>query len=458
MSSRHNDILVTRLNNILKDFDIDDDIFDLLYAAIDEYVGHTPITDNGTDDDYVLPVAEHSDSETDEHVVHVAEHSESETDEHICETCGMECSSAIELLDHNMIYHENAFGDQFGCDVCSYWTKTSDELNEHYRTTHGETETDSESTSDENDPIADGKDNNEDEHETKSNIGDDSSDSEESNIGTDPIPKFIDEQKSEFKKNLPKLSIAVGSPEIIDADDKSIDPLKSARKTFKLFKERVKRERVPVTERTRAPRNVLHVQDGTFECPICELKFNSPYHLGEHFSYAHQSYEMQKILDTKTSIYFPGYDMLHMINMIDFLDNDQLKKIIHESCPICCSEYTTSIISRTRSCTQFDRLHMHKSPDKTSYQKIEDIIKKTYADTEISLFDHHYPLLMTCCKKYICHSCIKSHIMATYNITCPFCTKDHTREDMTYVTELKPGMFNKSTWQTWWSKHIDILF
>jgi len=439
MSSRHNDALVTKINDILNDFDITDETYNLLYTAIDEYVEHTSSTET---DEHILPVVEQSESET-----------ETETNEHICETCGMECSSAIELLDHNMIYHENAFGDQFGCDVCPYWAKTSDDLNEHYRTTHGES--DSESTVTENNPVADGKDNSEDEQETKS-IGDDSSDSELS-IGTETVPKVVDEQISDFKKKLPKLVITEFPPDFInDADDKSIDPLKNTRQTFKLFKEKVKKKNIPLTER--APRNVHHVQDGTFECPVCELKFNSPYHLGEHFSYAHQSYEIQKVLDTKTSIYFPGYDMLHMINMIDFLDNDQLKKITNETCPICCTGYTTSIISRTRSCTQFDRLHMHKSPDKASYQKIEDAIKKTYADTEISLFDHHYPLLMTCCKKYICHSCIKSHIMATYDIICPFCTKDHTREDMTYVTELKPGMFNKSTWHTWWSKHIDILF
>jgi rubrerythrin len=454
MSSRHNISLVTKINDILKVTDATEGTIDLLYYAIDEYVAQIPITEN--DDELDMPPLVG-------HTTPIDEETEVGS-EHICETCSMECYSAIELLDHNMIYHENAFGDQFGCDVCQYWAKTSDELNDHYRMTHGET--DSESTVEENehnpvanekDNSADEKDNSEDEQESKSHVDDESYDSEDSDGETETMPKNVDEQISEFKKKLPKLSIDM-MPDC--EDEKSIEPLKETREKFKQFKDIIKKRTrtktriIPMSEHT--PRNVHHTQNGKFVCPVCELKFNTPYHLGEHFSYAHQSYEMQKVLDTKTSIYFPGFTMLHMINMIDFLDNCQLKKIKDESCPICYVEYTTSIIKRARSCTQFDRLH--KSLDKSSYQKIEDAIKKTYADTETSLFDHHYPLIMTCCKKYICHLCLKSHIMATYDIACPFCTKDHTREDMTYVTELKPGMFNKLTWHAWWTKHLDILF
>jgi len=436
MSSRQNLSLVTKINNILADEDVAEETIDLLHTAIDEYVAELEINVEPEPDPEMPALVAVPNPDEEEDVP---------DGEHICETCGMECNSVIELLDHNMIYHEGVW-DQFGCDVCNFWAKTNDELSEHYKITHGETGSDSE---EELVQVAeDGKVDSENEQDAKSEDSEAESDSDKSYVVPEP-------KAEEVKSRILKISIPpLEDEDVENLDIKKTDKLRRTRMNFNRLKSKLRRQISPVPER--APRNVHHVEDGKFACPVCELKFNTPYHLGEHFSFAHQSYEIQKDLDTKTSIYFPGYDMLHMINMIDFLDNSQLEKIKTESCPICRTEYTTRIIKRTKSCTQFDRLKY--SPDKTSFQKIEDAIKTTYADTQTSVFDHCYPLFMTCCKNHICHSCLKSHIMATYDITCPFCTKDHTREDLTYVTELKPGMFNKSTWQTWWTKHLDIMY
>lgn len=360
MSSKDNEQFVAKVTEILNHYSLGNDTFDKLFGAVDEYAQKKTPTE------------------------------QEKSNEYVCNDCGVICSSVIELMDHNLIVHENAFDNQYTCDKCSYIGKTYDEIDEHYAQAH---------------PIEDGDGKESDNDDDQDNKSDD-----ESTLS--PVSENAKVKISKIKK--PNISIDIDSP-------------------------------------------VSEVGAGEYNCPICVLKFNSQFSLGDHFLASHQSYEAQKELDINTTIYFTGFDMLHMIGMIHFLDNDELRKINDECCLICRSNYTISIIKRTQSCTQFDKL---KTPfDKSSFQKIEDAIKETVATPtdEITIFDHAYPIMMTCCKKYVCHNCLKQHIMGTRGIVCPFCAKDHTREDMMYVTQVEPSLFNKSAWQEWWSRHDDIF-
>jgi len=54
--------------------------------------------------------------------------------------------------------------------------------------------------------------------------------------------------------------------------------------------------------------------------------------------------------------------------------------------------------------------------------------------------ENRRPIKLKCCDKYICKSCLLNHIMITDTLICPFCIKDHTRNDLEYIIEIEPSI------------------
>jgi len=88
-------------------------------------------------------------------------------------------------------------------------------------------------------------------------------------------------------------------------------------------------------------------------CPSCSQNFNDQYELGEHFTLIHDSYQDLVILDNNTTGGFPGFDILFMIDMIDYVTNKKLHKLANEHafCPICLYTYEIEYLNNlTKSC------------------------------------------------------------------------------------------------------------
>ena len=154
---------------------------------------------------------------------------------------------------------------------------------------------------------------------------------------------------------------------------------------------------------------------GKYNCPLCENKYSNSFLLGEHFVISHTEYEVLTTLDEKQWNGFPGFDILEKINMIEYTE------ILEDKCEIC----------------------FYNFDDK---------------NTENKEVDNRLPLSLKCCSKLICCDCLRNHLSITNSVICPYCTKDHTQNDIEYIIFIEEdNNIDKTRWDSWWIDHIDIF-
>lgn len=172
---------------------------------------------------------------------------------------------------------------------------------------------------------------------------------------------------------------------------------------------------------------------GKHVCQICSLKFSAQNHLGEHFILNHESYEDQLVLDNEMiTTSFPGFEILEVL--------DYLKCVLHHEhyencCEICCKEFLVN------------------------HNKKMKIVTTSYLDNYDG--ETRYPVILICCDKLICHTCIKEYLNLNHLnglIICPYCTKDHTKYDRDYL-KITDILCDTEKWKKWWKKNekIDML-
>jgi len=136
--------------------------------------------------------------------------------------------------------------------------------------------------------------------------------------------------------------------------------------------------------------------NGKYPCPVCNNRFTNSFYLGEHFIAQHTGYDELKVLDEKKvdgPIGFPGFELLKFIEMVS-----SVHEILEGECKICYFNFDYNIF----------------------IDDMED--------------DNRNSLMLNCCNRPICYSCLKNHISINNNVVCPFCMKDHTKNNIEYIT------------------------
>ncbi len=221
--------------------------------------------------------------------------------------------------------------------------------------------------------------------------------------------------------------------------------------------------------------NIRTSLNGRFQCPICSNKYNTQFHLGEHFYISHGSYSDQSILDEEKKGNFPGIGVLEHIGMIDVFHKT---KTCETECQICSCEYTNEMclkIEKNRCIEDFDDIEKGYCSDNDNYKKNKLFYKHYHEDndninqiiiTDSDLFKKSIlkfglagkMIRLKCCNKYICSECLENYIIFSNNIICPYCKHDHNRYDQKYIIIIEPTKCNKYHWRNWWKRHIDIFF
>lgn len=159
--------------------------------------------------------------------------------------------------------------------------------------------------------------------------------------------------------------------------------------------------------------------NGSFECPICHKRYINEFYMGEHFINAHNDYNIFCELDHVEHNGFPGFEILKKIEMIEDANNKE-----KYMCDICCFNFEDNIFTNDNEINEDDRS----------------------------------ALMMTCCQLLICRDCLMHHIIESDTIICPYCRKDHTRNDLEYITFIEPSdTTERDRWILWWEDHIDIF-
>ncbi len=161
-------------------------------------------------------------------------------------------------------------------------------------------------------------------------------------------------------------------------------------------------------------------ENGKYPCPACGNKYSNAFYLGEHFIANHAEYDDMRVLDEKHiegPLGFPGFELLRMIGMIDNLTD------VSGECKICYFDFEFDIF-------------------------VEEMSE-----------DNKNPLILNCCQRPICCSCLLNHISINNNIICPFCMKDHTRNDLDYIKYIiESNVTNREKWIEWWTRHLEIFY
>lgn len=250
-----------------------------------------------------------------------------------------------------------------------------------------------------------------------------------------------------------------------------------------------------------------NVPDGEFECLICHSRFRTIEHLGEHHLENHQTYEEQLLLEENLPKSFCGFVLLDMLNMITIPstkignnNNCPTNNWTTNNCPICLNYITPKIISKKKhkeiikfmdennnhqlnkniieydsgynsgynsdyDQTEFKLYNKNKKLQKKKSSELEldielDLELQTkddmYIDTNNKL-TYNIPLIMSCCNNIICHTCLKNYLTNTSSVKCMFCTKDHTKRDIDYLTKISFKQTN-DTWKGWWLRNYWKLY
>jgi hypothetical protein len=228
--------------------------------------------------------------------------------------------------------------------------------------------------------------------------------------------------------------------------------------------------------------------NGKYKCPICTKNYITNGLLGEHFILEHNDYDELCTLDNKDTdnIGYPSLNLLEYISMIK-----QYKKatnyfiFLNEECNICYSKFKEKKkkYRYMNKCTEG-----YNSDNEINYRVskvkfIDDTFTKKkinkYIDNKkriwkertnitmkelIKIINKHrireyIPISLECCKKFVCKSCLIEYLKHSNSITCPFCKKDHTREDLEYIRIVDlDDKIDGNKWKLWWNRHINIFF
>ena len=73
--------------------------------------------------------------------------------------------------------------------------------------------------------------------------------------------------------------------------------------------------------------------------------------------------------------------------------------------------------------------------------------------------EEYIPVKLLCCNKLLCKDCFEEYIKTSNSIICPFCKKDHEKEEKDYINyyyDLSDDI-DVSKWTNWWIDHLDIF-
>lgn len=362
----------------------------------------------------------------------------------LCSNCSASFNDIISLNDHILIVHDNVFEDDtYSCEFCESELNSENELTEHLKehaSNIPKTIGNSlklktirlDSISNEDDEI-DFKDLNNNMEETKDN-----------EYKTDEI--ILNEYCNKTYSKGSDTSEISGMSEFDDSSEEN------------------EIDNVPTNAKGR------HI------CPTCSRRYLTEYLLGSHFMIAHGRYDrMLELDDIIHKIGFPGLDILKSIGMINELSEKEIQNLILKSteCLICREYYKLDqhiYISRDREISGYfsdgevERIKKnHKNFKLDRYYPEDDNEnnkKKLDNSSSINKFKSCIPIIMTCCSKHICTSCLEQTLLNSNTLSCPFCNYDHTKYDQEYIIEYEIGELNKQAWIDWWicdDKHIKIF-
>jgi len=224
--------------------------------------------------------------------------------------------------------------------------------------------------------------------------------------------------------------------------------------------------------------------NGQYKCPLCNNMYATENMLGEHFITNHNNYTSFSDLDDNIiNGGFPGFDILIHINMIKLPNKNKTNIIIktEKQCPVCYKIYklkkniyigkkNNNLDYNSDTCIyDFDIYKKHKNYREYHSDSEFDIlpINTPTSITDNILIDKYdeysttsrLPIILKCCKMNLCKECLENYIKQTNKIICPFCKKDHTRNDLDYITIIEPSnITDESKWIDWWWKHLDIFY
>jgi hypothetical protein len=167
--------------------------------------------------------------------------------------------------------------------------------------------------------------------------------------------------------------------------------------------------------------------NGKYKCLFCSKNYSTEEILGEHFLRKHNEFDTMGKLDTKSHIVgFPGSDILEHIGMIETyftkLSFDYfIRKQFQEQ-----NEQNIDTPNVATSVPNSEPIKCIMCDEQYNIEIIED--NKSAGKSELVR-----PIIMKCCKKSICETCLQSHLNNTKSCSCPFCRKDHTRYDLDYI-------------------------
>jgi hypothetical protein len=152
-------------------------------------------------------------------------------------------------------------------------------------------------------------------------------------------------------------------------------------------------------------------------------------------------------LDKKNQIGYPSLDILEKINMITFLSNDEIKTIHDNNCPICLHNYKKIELNDKFSHNSSILINLINN----EYNKTLEL---NFDDDDITdRLNNVYAIKTKCCENNICINCLKTNIMYTQQVICPFCNLDFSITDKKYIEEIVPDKMNIHTWIDWWTNH-----
>ena len=227
---------------------------------------------------------------------------------------------------------------------------------------------------------------------------------------------------------------------------------------------------------------------GQYECMVCKNKYTTPNMLGEHFFLSHNNYQDYAQLDETISDGFPGFELLEYIGMITYSLIDDvpggIKYLMKKDkrCPICFGIYKYKQSKYRYDKDKYKDIVNYGSDtelvinepsryiigpffcDEILHEEKKDAIieikdkKLLDAINEIRLTER-LPIMMNCCECTTCEECLEKYITYSNSIICPFCKKDHTRDEFDYITIIVPSnTTDREKWLPWWEKHVAIFY
>lgn len=229
-------------------------------------------------------------------------------------------------------------------------------------------------------------------------------------------------------------------------------------------------------------------ENGEYKCPICTKNYITNGLLGEHFILEHNDYDELCALDNKKSdnIGYPSLNLLRYIKMIKLFNNKEIKKLIYreEDCNICYSKFKfksnkyrylnkssdgynsdMEVNIKSNKIKFIDDTYINKDKKNKIFNKRKVwkdkrniTIKKLLKEINNFRIREYIPLKLNCCNKLVCKSCFIEYLKHSNSITCPFCKKDHTKDDQKYITIVDlDEEIDIEKWRSWWNRNVNVF-